>query len=797
MATVVDFFHEAYSGSKPEDVKDKILWVKFEQVDTTELVQNMQYVELEGPEPPLFLLLGYSNGVQIWSLPASGEAQEVLSLRRGPVRILRILPTPHGSTSKMQYHEKRPLLAVCDGASSSQPFCSVGLLSLKTGETVHTITFKTPVCDVLCNKRLIVIALQEKVAAFDAVTFKSVFCITSCYPATGPNLNPMALGTRWLAYADRKLVHVHQSGGGVCKETMQSYKATVIHAAKAITKGISVFSESLGKLATSSRQTTASSPPRTESLVENQTAINNKNGYPGVVSVIDTLAIEGEFNVAEDVSCDAIVAHFVAHINEPIAALAFDPSGMLLTTVGAQGHTFHVFRILNHPCGSSQAAAHHLYVLYRGDTVAKVQDISFTNDSRWVAVTTMRETTHIFPITPYGGSVGARTHTSAKIVNKESRFHKSAGLEELEEAGRGSPVHTAGLSESPTSQGFHTPDSFSSLNQQSALNATMGNPRLPPYPKPATIAPLAQIKHLNPLANVGSVTGMSSTNSTRVRSPGQAPVSDYVGISTCFANSRAYAMGSSAKGPREKTDAIIKSSIVESLYIMSCDGQVVEHQLEPKAGVSTVTTTSAQLSKVDDAPLELVTLPLTQWNLQRGVNWQEVQAPLPASSPLILMAEVPEDTGYTNILGGQLVNSMSKSDSSDSLSASPHSHDSDFDEPWLAQVEMVTHTGPHRRLWMGPQFQFKTVPQPSSTAFLSATSSALLSDSMENQRTVLEMTTDDIDLRSLRIQPLRSEPMPTPQMQHYAEPMGRQRSSSHCSQDSATSSSMIEYGSGK
>ena len=63
---------------------------------------------------------------------------------------------------------------------------------------------------------------------------------------------------------------------------------------------------------------------------------------------------------------------------------------------------------------------------------------------------------------------------------------------------------------------------------------------------------------------------------------------------------------------------------------------------------------------------------------------------------------------------------------------------------------MVTHTGPHRRLWMGPQFQFKTVPQPSSTAVLSATSSALLSDSIENQRTALEMTTDDIDLKSLR-----------------------------------------------
>ena len=53
---------------------------------------------------------------------------------------------------------------------------------------------------------------------------------------------------------------------------------------------------------------------------------------------------------------------------------------------------------------------------------------------------------------------------------------------------------------------------------------------------------------------------------------------------------------------------------------MSCDGQVVEHQLEPKAGVSTATTTaqtSAGGKKVDDAPLELATVPLMQWNLQR------------------------------------------------------------------------------------------------------------------------------------------------------------------------------------
>ena len=44
------------------------------------------------------------------------------------------------------------------------------------------------------------------------------------------------------------------------------------------------------------------------------------------------------------------------------------------------------------------------------------QDIAFSPDSRWVAVSTLRGTTHIFPITPYGGPIGVRTHTSSRVV---------------------------------------------------------------------------------------------------------------------------------------------------------------------------------------------------------------------------------------------------------------------------------------------------------------------------------------------------------------------------------------------
>jgi hypothetical protein len=79
----------------------------------------------------------------------------------------------------------------------------------------------------------------------------------------------------------------------------------------------------------------------------------------------------GESIIGGSSSSDNIIAHFMAH-SEPIVALAFDPSGMLLLTADKRGHDFHVFRIHPHPGGSSLAAVHHLYILHRGDTTAKV-----------------------------------------------------------------------------------------------------------------------------------------------------------------------------------------------------------------------------------------------------------------------------------------------------------------------------------------------------------------------------------------------------------------------------------------
>lgn len=77
-----------------------------------------------------------------------------------------------------------------------------------------------------------------------------------------------------------------------------------------------------------------------------------------------------------------------------------------------------------------------------------------------------------------------------------------------------------------------------------------------------------------------------------------------------------------------------------------------------------------------------------QWKLQRKDNSIEIQPPLLNENWLLKNRMESKDPIYD-------------SDASDN------------DDRWLSQVEIITSSGPHRRLWMGPQFIFKTYNTPS------------------------------------------------------------------------------------
>jgi len=297
-------------------------------------------------------------------------------------------------------------------------------------------------------------------------------------------LCPIALGDRWLAYAERKLISSKTSGGGCYADGIPSYTATVLNAAKSLGKGLRELKDQVAAGLTGNVAGSSSQGSSMTSAVNPTNIIDGTQ--PGVVTILDIkhpikdisptsgtpVAINGN---------DPIVAHFIAH-SEAIFAMSFDPSGMLLLTADRRGHDFNVFRILPHTCGSVLAAVHHLYVLHRGDTSAKVQDISFSFDSRWVAVSTVRGTTHVFPITSYGGHCGYRTHSAAHVVNRLSRFHRSAGL----------PVD--GRSSSPIL-----------MSEHAVQSTAFANPRLPPFPHPTVILPLAQLRQPSSLNSTSTL----------------------------------------------------------------------------------------------------------------------------------------------------------------------------------------------------------------------------------------------------------------------------------------------------
>ncbi|XP_012269875.2 uncharacterized protein LOC105694094 isoform X2 [Athalia rosae] len=635
-----DIVPQSYTGSPNLENKESITWARFEYADVNDPALYPDYNE-GSSTPPLLLVLGYGTGVQVWLVTASGEATEVLSWRQGIVRTLRFLPNPKPDNDQIDlYQSKRPMVAICDSAGPGPQFCSIGFISLKTGEQVKSIKFKNPVNDVLANRRSIVVTFSEKIAVFDAKNLDDVLTVTTCYLSPGPNSNPIALGTRWLAYSEKKLLPARRSSGGSEGEGAQSYTATVLHAAKSLGKGLRGLGETVASTITGNSMT----PTPLNSVGFDTT-------QPGVVTILDLQSAK-EDKESDDGTIETMLAHFTAH-SDAIVAMTFDLTGALLLTADRRGHDFHIFRIQPHPGGPTLAAVHHLYVLHRGDTTAKVQDMTFSSDARWAAISTVRGTTHVFPVAPYGGPVGVRTHSTPHVVNRLSRFHRSAGL-------------TADGTRS------HSPVAHAEI----PLSVyPYSNPRLPPYPHPTILHPLAQIRQPSTLNHVNNQPQPRPQQRQRLQSEdsGSLPLK----ICSCFAPQRAWIYAQ-----RDTASKVIKRP-VDSLFIMACHGNMIQYDLEPKpaAGVP-------KEKVCDDTTIELEVEARGQWPLLRSAGSLEILPPLSVSSPLLGITIAP------------------KSKPADNSS----------EDQWLSQVEIVTHAGPHRRLWMGPQFIFKTYNAPSGVA---------------------------------------------------------------------------------
>merc|ERR1719323_1126074 len=238
------------------------------------------------------------------------------------------------------------------------------------------------------------------------------------------------------------------------------------------------------------------------------------------------------------------------------------------------------------------------------------------------------------------------------------------------EGDRNSPNPTLGST--PTDKSFDFPPGMF-LGSPVAFPS----PHLPPFPAPTLIQPIAQFRqpYIITITNQVNLTGSRKQvvgHNKRNSVPDDIPIR----LAVTFAPSRARVIQGVHSGYSRQT----KRQATDSLYVMANHGQLLEYTLDPQPD-----PTIPKDKVCESSPIELNIVAYGQWNLGRlsGRDRPEVSPPMDVNNPLLISKEM---------LGSQ-ESCWGEDDSEDG---------------WLSQVEIVTHIGPARRLWMGPQFSFRT-----------------------------------------------------------------------------------------
>eukprot|EP00252_Welwitschia_mirabilis_P012291 TRINITY_DN27283_c0_g2_i1.p1 TRINITY_DN27283_c0_g2~~TRINITY_DN27283_c0_g2_i1.p1 ORF type:complete len:1012 (+),score=227.66 TRINITY_DN27283_c0_g2_i1:785-3820(+) len=600
------------SSLLPSDEEDRrreqVQWAGFDKIEVAENV--CRHV----------LLLAYGNGFQIWDVQDSGNVRELVSKRDGPVAFLRMQPWPYASHNDVNtFKEWLPLLLVVTGddagpegnspgsvgvgsANSNGGFpetASIGFIptvvrfySLRSHSYVHSLRFRSAIYGVRCSPRIIAVALQAQIYCFDAATLQNTFSVIT-YPMSqggqGPGYylgyGPMAVGPRWLAYAANHAPVQHTGRVSPQSVSLSSSPLNgniVAQLAKESSKQIAAGIVTLGDMGYKklSKYCTellpdVSSPPK--SVSPNWRNVSSASVGYGDPEHAGTV-------IVKDFVSKVVVAQFKAH-KSPLSALCFDPSGTLLVTASTQGHNINVFRIMPSPLtnNSSPGGANvntsyvHLYSLHRGMTNAIIQDISFSDDSSWIAVSSCRGTSHLFPLSPFGGAIVPHAHGGA-----------------LMNSGTGSAqMQVPACAWLPSNTDMHSVSG------------------------PVTLYDAYKIKNGND-GWCGTITGAAAVATGRPNISGA--------VAVAFHNSKCQTLQSQSDDLNSKTQ----------LWVFSPSGHVTRYALRPYAmgGMVVCRRTSAigtDAGQIED--LSSLIQPLQKWDLGRKLNWIEREDDIEFVSP--------------------------------------------------------------------------------------------------------------------------------------------------------------------
>lgn len=310
------------------------------------------------------------------------------------------------------------------------------------------IQFNATTAAILCE--------SNEILLYNLRTFEMTRTIGTTAPA-------MSLGPRWIAYpgfvSDRDRESMDGSLASDSEEVvpealvglkhypgskLESPSLTAIDVAQNVASGLYYLSE-FGRATIAPYL--SSSPSATASTASNTATPVGSLGYPSISpygSASDTngkiLAGKTKHKsstasvsastfagwvVVQDIVTERVICNFKCH-STGLVALSFDFSGLLLATCSTKGQNLHVYRLLpplqvTH--GKKNDTHQLLYKLQRGITHASIQDIAFSQDSKWISVTSAHGTSHLYAIHPEGVRINSDTHVN--VV--EAAVHRASG----------------------------------------------------------------------------------------------------------------------------------------------------------------------------------------------------------------------------------------------------------------------------------------------------------------------------------------------------------------------------------
>lgn len=239
------------------------------------------------------------------------------------------------------------------------------------------------ILNIECNQYVIAIVFANRIDIHDRLSMDLKFSIPTRKQVS--KTGAYALGSRWIASPADSIPYVHPRRQESIPESFRARDESIaIHSGNDPSESYSM-SDMLQGVASGLYYLGEFRRPS-----ENATKTDKTNA--GGVKIHDMLN-------------QIVVCQFISHRGVDLSFLKFDPSGLLLVTAPVDGQTLHVHRLFPEMPSLDGSNQRLLYKIVRGVTHATILDAAFSADSRWLALSTARGTTHIFAMTMEGGPV--------------------------------------------------------------------------------------------------------------------------------------------------------------------------------------------------------------------------------------------------------------------------------------------------------------------------------------------------------------------------------------------------------